>query len=127
MKKLKTKQIRALLDLGYDNEAIMRIDEEIQIYGKPFPSDATTSRDRWVNRVNTGFENVRIEVIYGVFDRDEVIYVGRSKNLHTRILQHRDRFKPEQFRILQYCPFGDSDLKEKKWIRALNPRENRHV
>jgi len=63
--------------------------------------------------------------IYFLLDGLEVIYVGQSINLLSRIVGHR-RDKKEFDRIL-YLPVAQADLNkiEQSWIRKLKPRLNK--
>lgn len=80
--------------------------------------------------------------IYGFFLKDECVYVGQSRDLHSRFFHHSENFakvRPKkipsnqkyillrpyieliEWRALEYCPKDQLDDTENKWIDYYNP------
>ncbi|WP_455153237.1 GIY-YIG nuclease family protein [Bradyrhizobium cenepequi] len=64
--------------------------------------------------------------IYFLFDGEECVYVGQSRQVHTRVREHRVRGK---IRFTSYawvpCQIGQLDELEKTYIDLLQPPANK--
>ena len=93
---------------------------------------ATGSRWRWalpdgffVGKKRQYVDQVMRPAIYVLFQGEEVVYVGQSSNVYSRLATHnKDKAKAfESFRIL-YCKQKRMSYWERKLIKAYEPRYN---
>lgn len=69
------------------------------------------------------FNGLHLSAVYFLICRGEVVYVGQSTNLASRIGGHGDK----EFDQVVFLPVGRSrlDAVENEWIEKLRPRYNR--
>src|SRR5215469_8925747 len=66
--------------------------------------------------------------IYGIYDKDKVLYVGSSANPRRRLSEKRKTFKIYDLtlKILQETDDDNWGKDERRWIAELKPEKNRH-
>ena len=72
-------------------------------------------------------ENIKINKVRGVyflFDDDELVYIGQSENILSRIASHLNDKRFDSYNFIE-CQYGNLDALEAKYILKYNPKYNK--
>jgi hypothetical protein len=75
----------------------------------------------------SSFGNLYNPCIYGLFDGDELVYLGQSRNLAVRLRDHITGDRQKTFTTWGHLPVAsdDLDLVERRLIQRFQPRLNK--
>lgn len=77
-------------------------------------------------KTNDVLKSRRIHAVYFLFCGDELLYIGSSTNLKSRIAHHKYLTNYTHFRFIE-CKGLRRMKYEKRWIRKFKPRYNFHI
>lgn len=61
--------------------------------------------------------------VYSLEKNDYQIYIGHSKNIYSRIVQHRMSFDFDNFYLIEYDHYNVL-WAEREWIKLMQPKYN---
>lgn len=101
-----------------DSHKIKTADLSKAIFDKPLPSEDEIVRKAWQN------SEQNLCGIYFLVQGESVVYVGQSRNVYSRIAQHKTGVKYFDCWCYIKCAEKDLDAMESLYIHILRPKLN---
>lgn len=74
-----------------------------------------------LERVNINSE--KIYYVYFLFDKDELVYIGKTINIHQRVYQHKSTKTFDSYSFIE-SNFDDYEFLERIYINIHKPKYN---